>query len=217
MSLIHSSFIIPVTISFFVYYESIKRELKRRLIYEYRCDERLKLKMRNLHVSQTLGWSFHYESIKWELKRRLEQGSSPGRSQVRSQVSGTPWPVRPDLTCFCLEPLTWDRDLRPPGLGHGLFFAFLILLLFVKKLTRVNIRDVISLEKFVKWNEMKCRVSNFKWIEMKWNVTHSSTVDVKWKLMKLFFTNDHEWGEMKWNSWNWVKLDRENQQRCVWF
>jgi len=30
---------------FFVYYESsIKRELKRRLIYEYRCDERLKIK-----------------------------------------------------------------------------------------------------------------------------------------------------------------------------
>ncbi len=27
-----------------VYYESIKRELKRRLIYEYRCDERLKTK-----------------------------------------------------------------------------------------------------------------------------------------------------------------------------
>ena len=28
-----------------VYYESIKRELKRRLIYEYRCNERLKTKM----------------------------------------------------------------------------------------------------------------------------------------------------------------------------
>jgi hypothetical protein len=28
----------------FVYYESIKQELKRRLIYEYRCDERLKTK-----------------------------------------------------------------------------------------------------------------------------------------------------------------------------
>jgi len=27
-----------------VYYESIKRELKRRLIYEYRCDERLNTK-----------------------------------------------------------------------------------------------------------------------------------------------------------------------------
>jgi hypothetical protein len=30
--------------SFVVYYESIKRELKRRLIYEYRCDESLKTK-----------------------------------------------------------------------------------------------------------------------------------------------------------------------------
>ena len=27
-----------------VYYESIKGELKRRLIFEYRCDERLKTK-----------------------------------------------------------------------------------------------------------------------------------------------------------------------------
>ena len=27
-----------------VNYEAIKRELKRRLIYEYRCDERLKTK-----------------------------------------------------------------------------------------------------------------------------------------------------------------------------
>jgi uncharacterized protein YlaI len=29
---------------FIVYYEGIKRELKRRPIYEYRCDERLKTK-----------------------------------------------------------------------------------------------------------------------------------------------------------------------------
>jgi len=29
---------------FFVYYKSIKREVKRRLMYEYRCDERLKAK-----------------------------------------------------------------------------------------------------------------------------------------------------------------------------
>ncbi len=28
----------------FIYYESIKRGLKRRLMYEYRCDERLKTK-----------------------------------------------------------------------------------------------------------------------------------------------------------------------------
>ena len=37
-----------------VNYESIKGELQRRLIYEYRCDERLKLKLRNLHAWQTL-------------------------------------------------------------------------------------------------------------------------------------------------------------------
>jgi hypothetical protein len=39
------------------YYESRKRELKTRLIYEGRCDERLKdrVKLRNLHTSHTLG------------------------------------------------------------------------------------------------------------------------------------------------------------------
>ena len=36
-----------------VCYESIKRDLKRRPIYECRCDERLKLKLRNLHASDT--------------------------------------------------------------------------------------------------------------------------------------------------------------------
>ncbi len=45
-----------------VCYESIKRELKRRLIYEYRCDESLRLKMKNLHVSQTLGWSWNWNT-----------------------------------------------------------------------------------------------------------------------------------------------------------
>jgi hypothetical protein len=42
---------------FLFYYESRKRELKTRLIYEDRYDERLKgrVKLRNLHTSQTLG------------------------------------------------------------------------------------------------------------------------------------------------------------------
>ncbi len=36
---------VPETdVLFIVYYESIKGDLKRRLIYEYRCDERLKTK-----------------------------------------------------------------------------------------------------------------------------------------------------------------------------
>jgi hypothetical protein len=34
----------PRDLTVVVYYESIKRELKRRLIYEYRCDNRLKTK-----------------------------------------------------------------------------------------------------------------------------------------------------------------------------
>ncbi len=42
---------------YYNYYESRKRELKTRLIYEDRCDERLKarVKLRNLHDSHTLG------------------------------------------------------------------------------------------------------------------------------------------------------------------
>jgi hypothetical protein len=35
---------IPLLFCNVVYYESIKQELKRRLTYEYRCDERLKTK-----------------------------------------------------------------------------------------------------------------------------------------------------------------------------
>jgi hypothetical protein len=50
--------------SFFVYYESIKRELERRPIYECRCDERLKTK------AESQAFYFYYESIKREVKIR---------------------------------------------------------------------------------------------------------------------------------------------------
>jgi hypothetical protein len=46
---------------FFVYYESIKRQLKTRSINECRCDERLKTKDREF---------LYYESIKREPKTR---------------------------------------------------------------------------------------------------------------------------------------------------
>ena len=39
---------------FIVYYESLKRALKTKTIYGYRCDERLKLAWRNLHASHAL-------------------------------------------------------------------------------------------------------------------------------------------------------------------
>jgi len=43
----------------FVYYESIERELKRRLIYEYRCDERLKTK--NEESTRLTDWEMDCE------------------------------------------------------------------------------------------------------------------------------------------------------------
>jgi hypothetical protein len=49
-----------------VYYKSIKRELKKRCIYECRCDERLQTKTRDLHVSHTL--FVYYESMNRYLK-----------------------------------------------------------------------------------------------------------------------------------------------------
>ena len=45
-----------------VYYESRKRELKTRPIYECRYDERLKSKTENLHVSHTLGCSGNWNT-----------------------------------------------------------------------------------------------------------------------------------------------------------
>jgi hypothetical protein len=67
-----------------VYYESIKREINIRLIYECRCDERLKAKDEGSTRLDTLGCAgtgtpkdrdefffFYYESRKRELKTRL--------------------------------------------------------------------------------------------------------------------------------------------------
>ncbi len=50
---------------FIVYYESIKRELKIRPIYECRCDERLQTK-----AKEFIQFVVYYESIKRELKIR---------------------------------------------------------------------------------------------------------------------------------------------------
>jgi hypothetical protein len=53
-----------------LYYESIKRELKTRPVNECRCDERLKVKLRNLHVSHTLGCAIK----EWEMVRKKVTG-----------------------------------------------------------------------------------------------------------------------------------------------
>jgi hypothetical protein len=43
-----------------VYYESMKRKLKTKPIYECRCNGRLKL--RDLRSSHTLGWSWNWNT-----------------------------------------------------------------------------------------------------------------------------------------------------------
>ena len=52
-----------------IYYESIKRESKRRLIYEYRCDERLKTKTEESTRVTDTGLVVELEHLK--IKTRL--------------------------------------------------------------------------------------------------------------------------------------------------
>jgi len=52
-----------------VYYESIKRELKRRLVYECRCDERLKTKTEEFTRLTYTGLVVELEHLK--IKTRL--------------------------------------------------------------------------------------------------------------------------------------------------
>ncbi len=51
----------------FMITRTIERELNRRLIYECRCDERLKLKVRDLHPSHT-GFRGGLEHLKIETR-----------------------------------------------------------------------------------------------------------------------------------------------------
>ena len=59
-----------------VYSESLKREVKTNPMYEFRCDERLKLKLRNLHTSDTLSWSRNWTTLKIETRLRDEMLAS---------------------------------------------------------------------------------------------------------------------------------------------
>jgi hypothetical protein len=54
---------------FYYYHESIKRELKRRLIYEYRCDEKLKPKTEESTRFTDTGLVVELEHLK--IKTRL--------------------------------------------------------------------------------------------------------------------------------------------------
>jgi len=56
------------TPNFFVYYESIKRELKTRSIYECRCDERLQTKTKEFTRLSYSGLVVELEYLKIETR-----------------------------------------------------------------------------------------------------------------------------------------------------
>jgi hypothetical protein len=60
----------------FVYYESIKRGLKRRLIYEYRCDERLKTKNEESTRLSDTGLVVELEHLKTKTRLKDEKFAS---------------------------------------------------------------------------------------------------------------------------------------------
>jgi hypothetical protein len=59
-----------------VYYESIKRELKIKSIYECRCDERLQTKTRKLRASQYTGLTVELEQLKIETRLTIDKFAS---------------------------------------------------------------------------------------------------------------------------------------------
>jgi hypothetical protein len=60
----------------FVYDESIKRGLKRRLIYEYRCDERLKTKNEESTRLSDTGLVLELEHLKTKIRLKDEKFAS---------------------------------------------------------------------------------------------------------------------------------------------
>ena len=60
----------------FVYYESIKRELKTRGIYECRCDERLQTKTSEVTRVTYTGLTLELEHLKIETRLTIEKFAS---------------------------------------------------------------------------------------------------------------------------------------------
>ncbi len=60
----------------------------------------------------------------------------------------------------------------------------------------------------MKWNEVKCTVSNYKWNEMKWNVTDISSRRREMKFMKCIFY-------MKFHEISWGKKGSPNEVKAL--
>jgi hypothetical protein len=68
-----------------VYYESIKRELKRRLIYEYRCDERPKTKNEESTRLTDTGLVVELEHIKTK-SRLIDEKFASVRGECETSI-----------------------------------------------------------------------------------------------------------------------------------
>ncbi len=65
-----------ILVYYVVSYESIKRELKRRLLYEYRCDERLKTKNEESTCLTETGLVVELEHLKTKTRLKDEKFAS---------------------------------------------------------------------------------------------------------------------------------------------
>ena len=70
-----------------VYYESRKRELKKRRKNEYRCDERLKTKVEE---STCLAYTGSYEELE-HLKKKTRSRNEKSTNVMREHVIQTRW------------------------------------------------------------------------------------------------------------------------------
>ncbi len=87
----------------FVYYESIKRELKIKSIYECRCDERLQTKTRKLRASDTLGWP------------KTKEGAN-ARSVISIwSVGPLGWMCQVSKIALSTVFIIWPRNQNPEG------------------------------------------------------------------------------------------------------
>jgi hypothetical protein len=68
-----------------VYYESIKREVKRRLIYEYRCHERLKTKTEESTRLSDTGLVVELEHLKTKT-RLIDKKFASVRGECENQM-----------------------------------------------------------------------------------------------------------------------------------
>jgi hypothetical protein len=72
-----------------VYYESIKRELKRRLINEYQCDERLKTKNEESTLLTDTGLVVELEHLKTKT-RLIDEKFASVRGECGTSIRWAP-------------------------------------------------------------------------------------------------------------------------------